>query len=107
MAMQVEGGRKVGSGLLEAARLAAELEAARARAAETKRLQDEGTRKAAEEAAGQERLKDVRENQSWLEQYGPLVGYPLGFQSALGRRAGLSAEETAPLNGKARSRGGR
>jgi hypothetical protein len=67
--------------------------------AETKRLQDEGTRKAAEEAAGQERLKDVRENQSWLEQYGPLVGYPLGFQSALG--------ETAPLNGKAQSRGGR
>ena len=69
----------------------------RARAVETKRLQDEGTRKAAEEAAGQERLKDVRENQSWLEQYGPLVGYPLGFQSALGRRAGLSAEESAPL----------
>ena len=99
MAMQVEGGRKVGSGLLEAARLAAELEAARAGAAETKRLQDEGTRKAAEEAAGQERLKDVRENQSWLEQYGPLVGYPLDFQSALG--------ETAPLNGKAQSRGGR
>ena len=47
--------------------MAAELEAARARAAETKRLQDEGTRKAAEEAAGQERLKDVRENQSWLD----------------------------------------
>ena len=74
---------------IEAARSAAELEAARARAAETKRLQEEGTRRAAEEAAGQERLKEVGEP-SWLEQYGPLFGYVPGVAAAGLGRAGLS-----------------
>ena len=69
--------------------------AAQGKLEEARRLKAEGERKAAEEPAGADRLRKSQQDESWLTQYGPHLGYPLGFISGVWGRGKLGKAVTA------------